>query len=111
MNVIDYLAKIRGGGAWLKGSNDSLFDNNIKINENRIKPEISNGYLMSSYDVYVKNEPCLMCAMALVHSRVRRVFFNKLSCQGALHSLTKLQTVEELNHSFEVFKMVKLNEV
>ena len=66
---------------------------------------------MSSYDVYMKNEPCLMCAMALVHSRVRRVFFNKLASQGALHSLTKLQTVTELNHSFEVFRMVKLNEV
>ena len=107
MNVIDNVAKIRGGGAWTKVD---ITNYNETISENTAK-QISKGYLMNSYDVYVKQEPCLMCAMALVHSRVRRVFFNKLSANGALYSLTKLHTVEELNHSFEVYRMIKTIEV
>ena len=107
MNVIDNVAKIRGGGAWTKAD---VTNYNETISENTAE-QISKGYLMNSYDVYVKQEPCLMCAMALVHSRVRRVFFNKLSANGALYSLTKLHTVEELNHSFEVYRMIKTIEV
>ncbi|KNC87596.1 hypothetical protein, variant [Sphaeroforma arctica JP610] len=32
-------------------------------------------YLCTGYDAYITKEPCIMCAMALVHSRVRRVFY------------------------------------
>ena len=109
MNAIDAVANIRGGGAWLNKDNTKYYEHS-KISENTAI-KMPKGYLMCSYDVYVKREPCLMCAMALVHSRVRRVFFNKLSAKGALHSLTKLHTIEELNHSFEVYRMFKTNEI
>ena len=29
-------------------------------------------YLLNDYDVYLKKEPCLMCSMALVHSRMNQ---------------------------------------
>ena len=34
-------------------------------------------YYLTGYDLIIYREPCIMCAMALVHSRVRRVFYWK----------------------------------
>lgn len=60
-------------------------------------------YICTGYDVYVTREPCTMCAMALVHSRVRRVFYGCTSSQGALGTNIKLHTLKCLNHHYEVF--------
>ena len=44
------------------------------------------------------------CAMALLHSRIRRVFYGCAdSVQGALGSRYKIHTQTGLNHHFEVF--------
>lgn len=44
------------------------------------------------------------CAMALVHSRIRRVFYGCTdSVTGALGSRYKIHTQVGLNHHFEVF--------
>ncbi|XP_053962058.1 probable inactive tRNA-specific adenosine deaminase-like protein 3 [Anastrepha ludens] len=61
-------------------------------------------YLCTGYEMFLSQEPCLMCAMALVHSRVRRVYFQKRSKNGALVSRLKLHSVKELNHHYEVFE-------
>lgn len=61
-------------------------------------------YLATGYYVYATREPCVMCAMALVHSRANRVFYGKSSENGALGTLCKLHTVKDLNHHYEVFK-------
>ncbi|KAH8299664.1 hypothetical protein KR044_004313 [Drosophila immigrans] len=61
-------------------------------------------YLCTGYDIYLLREPCLMCAMALVHSRVKRIFFLEKSANGALATSFRLQTVKELNHHYEVFQ-------
>ena len=45
------------------------------------------------------------CAMALVHSRIRRVFYGCTdSVTGALGSRYKIHTQVGLNHHFEVFR-------
>lgn len=62
-------------------------------------------YLCTGYDVYLTDEPCCMCAMALVHSRARRIFFHKSSVKGALKTLAKLHTIKALNHHYEVFQI------
>ena len=96
MNAIDAVAHAQGAGAWPRDVGDlTLIDSNDKC------------YLLTGYDVYLNREPCCMCAMALVHSRVSRIFFfgvkNLDRKFGALNSAVKLHTVEGLNHSFEVF--------
>ena len=108
MNAIDKIARIRGGGAW--SDEDDEKNRLSKYSFEHTVPR-TEGYLLNSYDVYLKNEPCLMCGMALVHSRVRRVFFHQLSPKGALQNLAKLHTMGELNHTFEVYRMLRLKQL
>lgn len=60
-------------------------------------------YLCTGYDVYLSREPCVMCSMALTHSRIRTIFFHEKQPNGAICSLVKLQSVKALNHHFQVF--------
>ena len=69
----------------------------------------SRGYLCTSLDAYLSEECCLMCAMALLHSRIRRVFVlsdssGRRCCpRDAPFSQWKLHAMEGLNHRFEVW--------
>lgn len=68
--------------------------------------EAEETYLCTGYDVYVDREPCVMCAMALVHSRARRVVFATLNpTDGALASAHQLHTIKSLNHHYRVFHL------
>uniref|UniRef100_A0A915D267 CMP/dCMP-type deaminase domain-containing protein n=1 Tax=Ditylenchus dipsaci TaxID=166011 RepID=A0A915D267_9BILA len=63
----------------------------------------SDQYLATGYDAFLACEPCTMCAMALVHCRVKRVFFGKLNQKlGALFSRWKLQESKYINHHYQV---------
>nr|CDS15615.1 cytidine and deoxycytidylate deaminase [Echinococcus granulosus] len=61
-------------------------------------------YLLTDCDVYLSTEPCLMCAMALLHSRVKRVFIaRRLPSIGGMCSRWKLPLVKGVNHHLLVF--------
>ncbi|CAM6044572.1 unnamed protein product [Sphagnum compactum] len=67
---------------------------------------LSRPYLCTGFDIYVTREPCAMCAMALVHQRVRRVIYgisNKMV--GSLGSKYRLHGQRSLNHHYTVFQV------
>lgn len=62
-------------------------------------------HLCAGCDVYLTMEPCAMCAMALVHSRVRRVIYAlPATGGGALGSRYVLHTERSVNHHFSVVR-------
>ncbi|KAG8341689.1 Cytidine and deoxycytidylate deaminase zinc binding region [Trypanosoma vivax] len=65
----------------------------------------SSPYLANNLDLVVSHEPCVMCSMALVHSRVRRVFYCfGNSAHGGLGSVLSIHALPQLNHHFSVFR-------
>ncbi|XP_039003306.1 uncharacterized protein LOC120130015 [Hibiscus syriacus] len=64
-------------------------------------------YLCTGYDIYLVWEPCTMCAMALVHQRIRRISYALPNPEaGALVSVHRLQGEKSLNHHYAVFRVV-----
>src|ERR1700682_3898808 len=62
-------------------------------------------------DLYVTKEPCVMCAGALVHVRMRRVIFGCAdSRNGAAGGLINLLQHPALNHRCEIVAGVLQNE-
>ncbi|KRH92043.1 Subunit of tRNA-specific adenosine-34 deaminase, partial [Pseudoloma neurophilia] len=61
------------------------------------------GYLCTGMDIFLSNEPCQSCAMALIHGRIKRVFFIK-SNTGIFEKQFFHQN-KSFNHRFEVYKV------
>lgn len=68
-------------------------------------------HLCNECDVYLTLEPCAMCTMAMVHSRVRRVIYAvPAGGGGALGSKYCLHTERSLNHHFQVVRGMLMHE-
>jgi tRNA-specific adenosine deaminase 3 len=66
-------------------------------------------YYASMYDVYITHEPCTMCCMALIHSRIRKLIFWKSMPTGA-RVLAWMKGDEEdmtLNHRYMCFEGIE----
>ncbi|KAJ1519633.1 hypothetical protein ONE63_004905 [Megalurothrips usitatus] len=115
MNAVDLVAWTQGAGAWevLDGDvyDDDLPDKPPPVGTVRNRQDGDGDdrpvgpYLCTGYDVYLAREPCTMCAMALVHSRVKRVFYAAASAAGILGTRAKLHAVRALNHHYQVFQV------
>ncbi|KAG9315928.1 hypothetical protein JVU11DRAFT_3579 [Chiua virens] len=68
-------------------------------------PPAGNGaqYLLTGLTLFVTHEPCLMCAMALLHSRVKEVFYLiPMPYTGGCGSLACVPALKGVNHRFSV---------
>ena len=68
-------------------------------------------YRLTDTTLYVTLEPCVMCASAIVHARVRRVVFGAWDPRaGAAGSITDVFALPQLNHRVDVFGGVLMEE-
>ncbi len=66
---------------------------------------------LTDCDLYVTKEPCVMCAGALVHTRIRRVIFGCADpLGGAAGSVVNLLQMPGLNHRCQFTSDVLQNE-
>lgn len=69
------------------------------------------GYLCLDFDVYTTHEPCSMCSMALVHSRIKRcIFLEPMEVTGALKPSSGdgycMHNNKLLNSKYEAFQWI-----
>jgi tRNA(adenine34) deaminase len=68
-------------------------------------------YRLTDTTLYVTLEPCVMCAAAIVHARVRRLVFGAWDVRaGGAGSMTNVFALGGLNHRVDVFGGVLMEE-
>ncbi|CAF1444710.1 unnamed protein product [Adineta steineri] len=93
---------------------DLLAANSIYSRENFLEKFLEKkekkAYLLNGCSIYLTHEPCIMCAMALLHSRISNVYYLKENQHvGALGSKYKLHTLKKTNHRFTVYQLEQIN--
>uniref|UniRef100_A0A8C1RS35 Adenosine deaminase tRNA specific 3 n=1 Tax=Cyprinus carpio TaxID=7962 RepID=A0A8C1RS35_CYPCA len=110
MVCIDLMACGQGGGAYnYEKYPVCRFSSSESFRNACYAKETGQPYICTGYDLYVTGEPCVMCAMALVHTRIKRVFYGAPSTDGAFRTKYKIHLQKDLNHHFEVYEGVMRN--
>ncbi|SMN22235.1 similar to Saccharomyces cerevisiae YLR316C TAD3 Subunit of tRNA-specific adenosine-34 deaminase [Maudiozyma saulgeensis] len=100
----------------------SPLDHSIRIGINAVSKRLkerkkvidnahTEGYLCLDFDVYTTHEPCSMCSMALIHSRIKRcIFIQPMTMTGSLKHKSGdgycMHQHKLLNSSYEAFQWV-----
>jgi hypothetical protein len=73
------------------------------ISVEKISSKFSGDYLATGKDIMLVDEPCIMCCMALLHSRIHRVFILKRNSLFGGFTNLGIHQKRDLNHRFSVF--------
>jgi tRNA(adenine34) deaminase len=77
----------------------------------RVGGRALNSYRLTDTTLYVTLEPCVMCASAIVHARVKRLVFGAWDPRaGAAGSIVDVFALQGLNHRVDVFGGVLMEE-
>ncbi|CAL1712777.1 unnamed protein product [Somion occarium] len=82
--------------------NDSPSSNLTGVKE---PEERRNGshYLLTSLTVFLSHEPCIMCSMALLHSRVKEIIYiTPMKKTGGCGSIACIPKLEGVNHRYGI---------
>lgn len=126
MLAIDDVATNSGAGHWKRHKQDLMtnlqdkLDHSEELKDHRIDASFL-PYLCTNYDIFLTEEPCFMCAMALVQSRIRRVFYldtgsmkhnniEKLCYPDKAIEISYIHRAKNLNHKFEAWRVKLLAE-
>lgn len=75
------------------------------LREAALLPTLPAPYLLTGLSVFMSHEPCLLCAMSLLHSRIANLFYIKRAPgSGGCGSVYSVHEDEGLNHRFEVWE-------
>jgi len=99
---------VHDGRIIAEGSNRPIASNDptahAEIEALRAAGQVLSSYRLTDTTLYVTLEPCVMCASAMVHARVRRCVFGAWDPRaGAAGSLVNIFGLPGLNHRVDVF--------
>ena len=73
--------------------------------------EVLNDWQLVDCDLYVTIEPCIMCAGAIIQSRIRKVIYGAPDFKGgAFGSSIDILSANNINHRPEIIKGIMENE-
>jgi len=106
---------VRDGAIVAEGANRPIASNDptahAEIEALRAAGRLLGTYRLTDTTLYVTLEPCVMCAAAIVHARVRRVVFGAWDPRaGAAGSVTDVFNLPGINHRVDVFGGVLMAE-
>ena len=71
-----------------------------------LQPHLPFPYLLTGLTIFTTHEPCLLCSMSLLHSRIAQLYYvRKASGSGGCGSVYSVHEDVGLNHKFEVFAL------
>lgn len=87
----------------------NLIEDVAELDRNGTRPNLPTNdanYLLTGLTVFMSHEPCLLCSMALLHSRINTLVYVKESPgAGGCGSEYRLHEQKGTNHRFEVYKV------